>query len=379
MSHDLSQHHLPPIGTSYGAILLGSFAAIGLSGIAGVQCIVYFRMYPNDTWKDKLLVSVVWTLDIFHTILICASIWYYFITYFGDPERIAIIPWPIAFTVLLTAVITFIVHCFFAGKILRSSQNNWYIVVPIIFLSFLRSFAATVTTVEMTRLKHYSDYAKPYPGWVFTTGLALSTTVDILIMLSLCFYLQRLRSRMGSTSMIKLVDTLTLYTLENGALTCVATTASLICWLKMNNNLVFLGLHFMITKLYANSLLASLNTRKELTKRQRRNNGSPYENEHSGSMQAVSTAQFVSPRSPRRAHALALQHPIQARRSRGHVPTATWTSIFSRVDASGQKSRSYGETTTTTPRESTASAPVSLSSYHSEPRPSEWRTSQRLP
>jgi hypothetical protein len=107
--------------------------------------------------------------------------------------------------------------------------------------------------------------------------------------------------------MIKLVDTLTLYTLENGALTCVATTASLICWLKMNNNLVFLGLHFMITKLYANSLLASLNTRKELTKRQRRNNGSPYENEHSGSMQAVSTAQFVSPQSPRRAHALALQ------------------------------------------------------------------------
>jgi hypothetical protein len=62
----------------------------------------------------------------------------------------------------------------------------------------------------------------------------------------------------------------------------VTTTASLICvrlytslapqpivtpvlqWLTMPYNLVFLGLHFVISKLYANSLLISLNTRKAL-------------------------------------------------------------------------------------------------------------------
>jgi len=81
----------------------------------------------------------------------------------------------------------------------------------------------------------------------------------------LCYLLRKLKLQMGSTStMIKVVDTLTLYTLENGFLTGVATTASLICWLSMPHNLSFMGLHFVIEKLYANSVLASLNTRKEL-------------------------------------------------------------------------------------------------------------------
>ncbi|KXN87274.1 hypothetical protein AN958_09006 [Leucoagaricus sp. SymC.cos] len=64
--------------------------------------------------------------------------------------------------------------------------------------------------------------------------------------------------------MVRLVNTITLYTLENGALTFFTATASLICWLAMPENLVFFGLHFVIGKLYANSLLASLNVRREL-------------------------------------------------------------------------------------------------------------------
>ncbi|KAJ2927036.1 hypothetical protein H1R20_g10065, partial [Candolleomyces eurysporus] len=61
-----------------------------------------------------------------------------------------------------------------------------------------------------------------------------------------------------------MVDTLALYTLENGALTCFAAIASLLCWLLMPHNLIFMGLHFVIAKLYANSLLASLNMRHQL-------------------------------------------------------------------------------------------------------------------
>ncbi|THV01289.1 hypothetical protein K435DRAFT_836909 [Dendrothele bispora CBS 962.96] len=47
---------------------------------------------------------------------------------------------------------------------------------------------------------------------------------------------------------------------ENGAITTVAT---MLCWLAMDN-LVFLGLHFVISKLYAGSVLAVLNYRARL-------------------------------------------------------------------------------------------------------------------
>jgi len=64
--------------------------------------------------------------------------------------------------------------------------------------------------------------------------------------------------------MDQIIDSLSLYAIENGLITCVVTIISLICWLTMPRNLVFLGLHFIISKLYANSLLATLNARKRI-------------------------------------------------------------------------------------------------------------------
>lgn len=251
---------------TYGSILLGSFFAFGLSGAVSLQCVSYFKLYPHDGMPTKVLVSTVWLLDLVHSSFICASLWRYFITFLGDQTQIDYIPWTMAFTVLFTATQTFLVHCYFAQKILKASGRSWRITAPIVILAAGRLFAATVSTFEMVHLHQFSAFTKLYPGWVFTTGLSLSSGVDLLIMGWLCYYLVAIRTRIGpnSTMMIRWVDLITLYTLENGALTFFSATASLICWLTMPTNLVFLGLHFVIGKLYANSLLASLNIRQEL-------------------------------------------------------------------------------------------------------------------
>ncbi|EEB91532.1 hypothetical protein MPER_10090, partial [Moniliophthora perniciosa FA553] len=39
--------------------------------------------------------------------------------------------------------------------------------------------------------------------------------------------------------------------------------ASMICWLAMPTNLIFMGLHFIISKTYAISLIVTLNRRKQ--------------------------------------------------------------------------------------------------------------------
>ncbi|KAJ6622105.1 hypothetical protein B0H10DRAFT_2015282 [Mycena sp. CBHHK59/15] len=247
-----------------GSLLVGGSIALVLSGVVSVQCIVFFKLYPNELRIKNAVVVAVWILDLLHSAFIVTSLFYYFIDFFGDRSRIDYIPWSIALSVVVTAIQTMIFHWFFAHKIYKSSRRNWLITVPIVILAFLRLFAASVSTTEMIRLHRYSAFTEKYPGWVFTTGLSLSAGVDILITGWLCYFLQKMRKRTASTRMAQVVDTLTLYTLENGFLTCVTTTASLICWLTMPTNLVFLGLHFVIGKLYANSLLISLNTRKEL-------------------------------------------------------------------------------------------------------------------
>ncbi|KAF5312231.1 hypothetical protein D9619_002509 [Psilocybe cf. subviscida] len=96
----------PDPGT-YGAMILGVLAASVLSGVFAVQCLIYFRFYPQDRKELKALVMLLaqptedlnhslWaifrTLEIAHTVLIWVAIWDYFVTNFGNPVYIDHIP-----------------------------------------------------------------------------------------------------------------------------------------------------------------------------------------------------------------------------------------------------------------------------------------------
>ncbi|KAJ7935763.1 hypothetical protein B0H13DRAFT_2261905 [Mycena leptocephala] len=280
------------VALTYGPILLGGAVALMLSGIVAVQCIIFFKLYPDEGNIKMAIVSTVWLLDITQSLLIVAALFHYFILHFGDSSVQSSIPWSIALTILVTAMQTCVVHLFYAQKIYRSSGKNWWITVPIVLLATLRLLAAILATIEMLRLKQWAVFFRPYPHFLFTAGLSLSAGTDMVITACLCFYMRRIRKlstssvwRSSATDgflfylaalfyfryscillhrMKGVLDTLTLYTLENGLITCLTTVGALVFWLVMPLTSLSLSLHFVIGKLYPNSLLVLLNTRKEL-------------------------------------------------------------------------------------------------------------------
>ncbi|OBZ65188.1 hypothetical protein A0H81_14830 [Grifola frondosa] len=247
-----------------GAVLLGSLISMFLSGAVTMQTVLYFQLYPRDALRVKLMVSAIWILDLAHAAMACTANWEYLIANFGNSTISDTINWSVAVTVALTALVTFLVHCFFSHRIHTLSRGNLYVTGGLCLLSLVRLVAAFVTAAEMIRLQNYDEFVRKF-GWVFTLGLALSAALDVMIAMGLCFYLRR--GRTGFSSMDRIIDSITLYTIENGLLTCVTTIVSLICWVVMSHNLIFLGLHFAISKLYANSFLATLNARKSLLSR----------------------------------------------------------------------------------------------------------------
>ncbi|KAF8555043.1 hypothetical protein OG21DRAFT_1484138 [Imleria badia] len=249
------------VATVYGSILLGTCFGCGLTGIVFVQCILYYKLYPADFAWTKALVFVVWLFDMMHTACIITAVWESVITNFDKPQNMDDIPSALGLSVAVTALVTFMVHCFFANRI-RMLTKKWYIAAPVVFLAFLRLLAACVSTSEIIRLKHYSLFIKPYPSWVFTTGVTLSASVEFIITTVMIIFLGSRKT--GFANMNHIINSLILYTLETGGFTFLVTLASLFCWLLMRHNLIFLGMHFAIAKLYANSLLATLNTRKRL-------------------------------------------------------------------------------------------------------------------
>ncbi|KAI0658278.1 hypothetical protein C8Q70DRAFT_186065 [Cubamyces menziesii] len=255
---------------SMGSVLVGSLVALFLSGAVWMQVFLYVQLYPRDRLRIKLMVFSVWVLDTIHSAMAITANWQYLIMHFGDWTIIDNITWSVATTVALTALITFLVHCFFTHRIHTLSRQNWYITAPLVALAAVRLISALISTSEMIRLGSYEQFVKRY-DYVFTIGLSTAASLDVLIAGGLCYFLRRGRS--GFTGMDKIVDAITLYTIENGLLTCITTVVSLICWVSMPTNLIFLGLHFAISKLYANSLLATLNARKSLLNKSQGSSG----------------------------------------------------------------------------------------------------------
>ncbi|KIM64150.1 hypothetical protein SCLCIDRAFT_23747 [Scleroderma citrinum Foug A] len=242
------------VPATFGALLIGAFIATALSGVVTTQVLLYMKLFPIDEASTKAIVAAVWTLDTGHTCLVLASIWIYFIQFYGESTRIDEIPKTLAITIQLTAILTFIVHCFYSRRIHKVSRGDWRITLPILIFAFLRLCSATLCTAEMIHTKTFTSFRANF-RWLFTLGLALSCLVDILISVFLTYALQS--NRRASTSLDHVINSVILYTLETGSLTGAATVISMIFWLVMPYNLIFMGMHFVISKLYANSLLAT--------------------------------------------------------------------------------------------------------------------------
>ncbi|KAF7331406.1 Glycoside hydrolase family 3 protein [Mycena kentingensis (nom. inval.)] len=255
--------------TTIGVLLVGGLFASLFGGMVNLQSMLYYRAYKRDPVFLKALIFAIWVLDNLHTAFVWSTLWFELVQNYGESERIDQIPWFLPMLVVLTAVVTVLTHCFFAHRIFLLSKNNWFMVVPVLALTLLRLISASVTTSKMFLFTSFVVF-KANARWIFTLGLAVSTGLDVLIT-GLLVYLFWL-NRTGTGRMNRILDRLILYGVEAGSLTAAGTFASMLFWLIEPGSLVFLGIYFSIEKLYANSLLATLNTRNGI--RQKRSAGS---------------------------------------------------------------------------------------------------------
>ncbi|KAJ3819499.1 hypothetical protein F5880DRAFT_1510104 [Lentinula raphanica] len=93
-----------------------------------------------------------------------------------------------------------------------------------------------------------------------TVSLGVGVLADITTALSLCYFLNKLRT--GYRQSDSLVSTLIKYAINTGALTSVVSVTTVILYNIMPSNLIFIGVFFILSKLYAISFMATLNTRR---------------------------------------------------------------------------------------------------------------------
>ncbi|KAE9389408.1 hypothetical protein BT96DRAFT_946873 [Gymnopus androsaceus JB14] len=225
--------------TTLGAIILGVPLATMFSGILIVECIMYWSI-----------------LDMVHSSVLMVSSWKWFITDHGT--NVNFIPITIAISVL-TASLHNPYHRIRAGNInidcakhvfmenfsvyIPVSKQKYWLTVPIIVLAGLRFVLGCLSSSYMLQLKNFEAFRHSNGSIILR------------------------RSRAQSVSLDGVIDSLILYSFETGLATVISTLAMLITWIVMRENLIFLALHFIVAKLYANSIVAMLNYRPSLRER----------------------------------------------------------------------------------------------------------------
>ncbi|KAL4063590.1 hypothetical protein V8B97DRAFT_1876581 [Scleroderma yunnanense] len=257
---------VPDLHNTFGATFIGSCTAMLMYGITTLQTYLYYMYYPNDPRDTKLLVRRQRILDTLHIALMCRSIYFYLVSNFGNVVALAEGTWSLRGNQLCIAVL---VQLFFSVRIfyLCRREIRWLVTVPIV-LMVLAHFGRIAETVVFMFMKRQFKSLSQITYYAATPFAVTAVLSDIFVAGALCILLRGKRSPFFETNV--LVNTLIIYAINRCLLTSLVAIIEVIVFAILPHSLWFLAIDFVIGKLYANSFLASLNSRGSLRDRERR-------------------------------------------------------------------------------------------------------------
>ncbi|KAJ6606144.1 hypothetical protein DFH09DRAFT_2960 [Mycena vulgaris] len=244
-----------------GALEVGVLLSYVLFGVTTTQTYIYYGRFPEDSRALKSLVAFVWCCELAHVVCIGHTIHVMTVDDLGHPERLVRMPQPFMVAVMFSALIAAFVQGFFAFRIYCLSRLLY---IPCLSwtLSLVRLICSLVVFASglyMNTLQEFEAQSRR----LLATIWSVSALNDLLIAGTLVHWLHRLRGN-PETRTAAMVDKLIAWTIETGVVTSAVGIATLVLFLVMPQNYVFLATFVIAARLFANSLLASLNSRASL-------------------------------------------------------------------------------------------------------------------
>ncbi|KAJ6615468.1 hypothetical protein B0H10DRAFT_62909 [Mycena sp. CBHHK59/15] len=276
------------LASTYGAWLISLFVETILYGMGALQTWLYFQWWPRDKRHIKAPVLIVIALETIQIVFFFRSSYFRFVQRFGIPQGDLV--WSDSLQLLANYLSAFTVQIYFAGRIYRltkelitykPSRLGIYVIMALAFIQLSAGITQTIFTYV---LRSFEKLEKTKP--ITTIQTAASLACDVGITLYLCVYLHRHKN--GMSMINSMLNTLIIYAINRGALTTISSglTMGLFLW-KPDSFWFFLALA-PNSKLYMNSMLATLNTRQHVRDKANSNDHSLHmETLHSGGSRSI--------------------------------------------------------------------------------------------
>ncbi|KAF9041276.1 hypothetical protein BJ165DRAFT_276507 [Panaeolus papilionaceus] len=241
---------------SLGMVLLGiTFSSI-LYGIMLTQTHKYFQRFRKDPPVVKALVLAVLILNTISMFFVGHASWYYLVT--NGVHAVAI--WSLNVELALSMIMSAISELFLTYRVYQFSGRNYWLTIILFSLAVLHFGSGEVAAIKFLLLKDFARFASVKVPSILRLGSA--AVCDTAIALSLSFFLNKKRT--GFKRNDEIINYLILFSINSGLMTSMISIASLITYIVVPRLWVYTALCFLISRLYANTFLCSLNSRQIL-------------------------------------------------------------------------------------------------------------------
>ncbi|TFK89681.1 hypothetical protein K466DRAFT_597565 [Polyporus arcularius HHB13444] len=253
------------LGSSYGVMLLSTIITAALYGFTVLQTLYYFEQFPKDSWLLKTSIVVLWILDTLTTVFDTHEVYFYLIQNYNNPPALLKEIWSAQAELLVTYTVVLIVQIFFLLRMHHLRPHMWYIPA---FLGVVALASYAMVVAIFTRVVHdsaWTDTDRPAVTRPLTANWVLGMIVDIGITVVLCWYLWSEKGAVRQKTNVML-NRIIVVLVNRGAIAAVVQVLTLLTKFIWPQTLVWLAFHNALSKVYTNSMLATLNARVGLRK-----------------------------------------------------------------------------------------------------------------
>ncbi|OCH85178.1 hypothetical protein OBBRIDRAFT_798442 [Obba rivulosa] len=246
-------------GEMFGPILIGYIIMLFLYSLALAQTVVYLRRSAGDSIRIKTAVVALWIVDNAHATIAIVGMYTYLVKLHGNINGVGLTSWTIGAQVYMTGLSDMIVRSVYAHRIWRLGNTSRMLPALVVCLSALTLVTGLIYGVALAGGLSWAE--SRVIDWCGYIGDACEIIADAIIAFIMTHLLLRLRSGLPERSPI--LQTILSYTINTGLLTCLLVTASLILFVISPHSSAGLAMYIVLSKLYINALLGTLNARHQ--------------------------------------------------------------------------------------------------------------------
>ncbi|KIK58066.1 hypothetical protein GYMLUDRAFT_45614 [Collybiopsis luxurians FD-317 M1] len=243
------------VGPMVIAVTINTF----LYGLCFLQFIRYFTSASRDHFWTRLLVSWELLIDTCHSAVAVYMLWLYVVDNFTNEGFIVTAPWPVSSIAMFSAFSVTPIQIYLSYRVKKLS-GNWIVFSILLALTItdgslsVALAASALQTPTLAAMKRIASLIQSWPAFTAATDVAISA--------SLIYYLRKgqIRSRQTDHIVSRLIRE-AIETASSASFFSIMLVVSYSLWPTTMISLVFA---FPMARVYTNSFLAILNSRRGL-------------------------------------------------------------------------------------------------------------------